>query len=371
MQVKTFCGPSTREVLSRIKAELGKDAIILDSQTVKENGQTRCQVTAAIDPQQEPATDPVSPAFPGWSEWQRDWAHFKENVFSLIRPHMERDQLNGRQRLILDNLEGEGVNAQVLLKLWQGFREQPDIPPLQQLFKLVATRPWGQESWPLRYHALAGPHGVGKTTTCLRLALHCKRELPQARICLINADLHQGKGRLFLQHYAELSGIEYLEAASPRDWALAARHCASHDKVFIDLPGMSAGLPLDGWLKQRGCTVLKDLCVHLVLSPLFSEKQLEAYLKAYATKALSSLVWTKIDEACTFGSMVNATHDTGLPVSLLSSGPSLKDSLFPAKDRMLWELVFRHRLPVLHRGESRDWSVSAPVEHQPRKVQVS
>ena len=372
MQVKTYRGKSTRELLARIKAELGKDAVILDSQTIRENGRACCQITAAVEPQDQRPPSPESPPpGPDWNEWQRDWLHFKENVLGLLRPGMEREALNGRQRQVLDCLEREGVATPFLLKLWQRFRDQPGDHPLHLLSRMIATRPWAGGRWPERFHALAGPHGVGKTTTCLRLALHCKREQPGAAICLANADLHQGKGRLFLEHYAELSGLEYLEASAPRDWATIARRCAAYDKVFIDLPGMASGRPLDAWLRQRGCGLLQDLCVHLVLSPLYSDSQIEAYLKAYRAKPLTSLVWTKIDEACTYGAMVNAAHASGLPVSLVSSGPSLKDSLYPAEDRMLWSLVFRHRLPGDASQSPRGWSLAADMEPESRKVQVS
>ncbi len=38
MQVKTFTGPSTQDVLAQVKAELGSDAIILASRELNGNG---------------------------------------------------------------------------------------------------------------------------------------------------------------------------------------------------------------------------------------------------------------------------------------------------------------------------------------------
>lgn len=49
MRVKTFTGPSTKEIMAQIKAELGPDAIILSTQTVSHEGGQRYEIMAALD----------------------------------------------------------------------------------------------------------------------------------------------------------------------------------------------------------------------------------------------------------------------------------------------------------------------------------
>ena len=50
MQVKTYRGSDTQAALARVKAELGDDAIILNTKTVRTGGGKSCEITAAIDP---------------------------------------------------------------------------------------------------------------------------------------------------------------------------------------------------------------------------------------------------------------------------------------------------------------------------------
>ena len=58
-----------------------------------------------------------------------------------------------------------------------------------------------------------------------------------------------------------------------------------------------------------------------------------------------SLVWTKLDEAVSFGSIVNVACAAGLPVSALSFGAELKESLAPATEPLIWRLIFKRQIP--------------------------
>ena len=70
MQVKTFTGTSTKEIMARIKTELGPEAIILSNQKHTREGRTVYEIMAALDipaPQPEPPA-PVQPAPPAEEE---------------------------------------------------------------------------------------------------------------------------------------------------------------------------------------------------------------------------------------------------------------------------------------------------------------
>ena len=88
-----------------------------------------------------------------------------------------------------------------------------------------------------------------------------------------------------------------------------------------------------------------DMAVHLVLAPYFCPRQYQAFAQQYASGKLKSIVWTKLDEACTFGAMVNMAHAARLPISALSYGPGLKNSITPAKSEAVWRLLFKRQLP--------------------------
>ena len=49
MQVKTFTGSSTQDVMAQVKAELGPDAIILASRELNGNGLRLFEITAGVE----------------------------------------------------------------------------------------------------------------------------------------------------------------------------------------------------------------------------------------------------------------------------------------------------------------------------------
>ena len=49
MQVKTFTGATSQEILARIKAEMGPDAVILGNRTYRKNGSACHEITAGME----------------------------------------------------------------------------------------------------------------------------------------------------------------------------------------------------------------------------------------------------------------------------------------------------------------------------------
>jgi flagellar biosynthesis protein FlhF len=206
---------------------------------------------------------------------------------------------------------------------------------------------------------VAGPFGSGKTVTAVRLALALKDERPDARICLINADCNRGHSRLVLRHYAELSGFIYREVSSSTEIIRAVKENSSVDRFIVDLPGISCKDTLIGMLAHFG---LHKAMVHLILSPNYAPQQIKAMLGVYRCEAVRSIIWSKLDECFSFGSLVNVCADTNLPVSAISYGPGLTDSLCAADSSMLWKLIFKREMPQgghLNFTEKPDVAVAA------------
>lgn len=344
MQVKSFRGPDTRTVLNQIREELGPDAVILSTQDTLENGQALCEIMAALDPVGGNGKGNNS-AFPGWHEMHQEWGTIKEHLFSVLKPHTDYALLTPRQRQSLEYLEREGMVPEVSLHLWRFLKNAPEASILEALRGIVPTKPWSKRNWPGKVHVFAGPHGVGKTSSLLRLALNMRREHPSRRVCLANADQHHGKGRLLLQHYAELGELPFVDLRTADDWRDLLRKTSHFDKIFIDLPGLPREESLKTWLAKKEFELPGDASVHLVLSPHYATNCLKRFAKRFQVPSLASMIWTKLDESESFGAVVNLGYATRLPVSALCFGSSLSSSLALADDQTLWKLVFTHRLP--------------------------
>ena len=155
-----------------------------------------------------------------------------------------------------------------------------------------------------------------------------------------------------LRHFAELSGLVCLEVNDPAEFTQLAASAATGDAVFVDTPSFRREGEAEAWCREMGISGQPGLTGHLLLSPLFSPTQTAHFLRAHRCQPLESCIWTKLDEACSYGSLVNVAHASSLPVSALTFGPELTQGLAPASAKAVWKLLFKHQLP----GEYPDTS---------------
>ncbi|MCG8530561.1 MAG: flagellar biosynthesis protein FlhF [Desulfovibrionales bacterium] len=352
MQVKTFSGITTREVLAQIKREMGTEAVILSKQEGKNAHTTWCEITAGVEPAPEPVVEeaPVMEedactAPKGWNDWHNEWSEIKDHLTELMKPNLQLHKLSPRQRLALEHLQRHDVEDTVLMRLMRPLRQDASMSILSPLGKQIDFKPWGTE-WRGRVHTFVGPFGVGKTSTAVRMALELRAQNHSTRICFINADSARGNGRLLLRHYAQLCDMGYFEVRDAVSFARTIRDAANnYDKILIDMPGLGLRESFTEQIEKFGLHAIKENTLHRVLSPSANSKQLSAILEKYSAIEGGSIVWTKLDEACTFGTIINTAVSTGLPVSAFSYGAGLKGTLVPAKDVMLWRLLFKNQLP--------------------------
>ncbi len=358
MQVRIFRGADSSAALAQVKAELGIEAVILETREVVENGRKMCEITAALDrdigSQRPKRSEPLieMPSMAGLSgssaqapEWHREWSEIKSCLMSLMGKQIDKDKLTPRQRQALDYLEREGVDPKIGLSLYKRLVMDKQASLLAALSEILAVRPLTLASWPEKIHCVAGPSGAGKTTTVIRMALAAQQENPGLRICLVNTDDRQARGRLVLRHYCELSGFSYREAGSREDMLKLLAEAGEFDRIHIDLPGMSGPQALSERLTLLGLSELDGCAFHLVLSPLHGKPQLDHFLRTFSFARLSSIIWTKLDEAASFGGLVNVADACGAPISALSWAPGFRDCMAPAENMVLWKLIFKHELP--------------------------
>ena len=239
MRVKTFRGESMQAVLAQVRQELGPEAVILGSQTVRENGIALCELMAALEqpedappqgpaePQVQPLAQPqVAEARPArhteWTapatrtvsipaspvaDWSREWDEIKGHLLALLRPRMAFDSLAPRQRLALEYLEREGVDEASILALFHSIVERRENTVIPALSRILHVKPLTPQSATGAAQLFFGPSGVGKTTTLLRLALAAHKQSPERRVVVANADGGRGKGRLMVTAEAQQENI--------------------------------------------------------------------------------------------------------------------------------------------------------------------
>ncbi len=362
MHVKTYTGSSTSAVLAKIKADLGSDAVILDTrETVTGSGATEIVITAAVErdvPGNGHAARHASVPGPdgmrgqagmSWKSWQEEWTSIKAHLLAMMKPELQLSRLSPRQRVALEFLEREGVDADSLLAVYESLLSDPQASILAPLDDLVRVKAWSVANWPQKVHLISGPFGSGKTTVLVRLALLLRGEAPSRKIWVVNADSSRGGGRLLLKNYAQLCGLEYREAGNAVEFAgvLAAARTGGVESILVDLPGLPRGRSMPEMLDHFGMSD-PEHALHLVITPHHGETAMRALAERYVpdgVKKHASLIWTKLDEADKFGTLVNVGAASRLPVAALSCGPELNNTLVPAENAALWRLLFKQEMP--------------------------
>ena len=370
MQVKTFTGSSTQDVMAQVKAELGPDAIILASRELNGNGLRLFEITAGVE---RPAgsfgfsgTGPdAASAPPGWEEWHKEWSRIKEHLYALMQPCIPWEKLPPRHRMVLEYLQREGVENDVVLELYRALTESvAGTSMLAALAHLVPVQGFTEELWPQKLHFVAGPFGVGKTSAALRLGLALRHARPDISVAYLNADCTRGNGRLVLRHWAELSDFGYYETPDAATMLAGINACRNYDVVFVDLPGLGREETLRDRMCLMGLSAWLDggkapcsAALHLVMPPHYGDQQIASFLRRYQVSLPGSLIWSKLDEALSFGTLVNVAVGSGLPISAVSFGPELQSSLLPAEESIIWRLLLKRQLP----GSAHSGGAASPL----------
>jgi len=172
-----------------------------------------------------------------------------------------------------------------------------------------------------------GPTGVGKTTTIAKLSsiLALKHGL---RVGLITADTYRIAAVEQLKTYADILGLDIRVVYKPEEMADHLRALrAKSDIVLVDTAGRShkSKESLDE-LKVLLETV-PDSKRYLVLSVTTRYKDLCKIVSSYDLISDFNLIFTKLDEAETLGSLMNICCLTGKKAAYVTFGQNVPDDL--------------------------------------------
>ncbi len=185
---------------------------------------------------------------------------------------------------------------------------------------------------------LLGPTGVGKTTTIAKLA--ALLSLSEDRnVALVNLDTYRIGASRQLAIYAEIIGVPVRTVHRLEDLHGALEEFREKDCTLIDTAGhshcnLSAWGALPEFLRQR-----KDVQVHLVLAANTQTRDLEEMIEAFEVFRAGRLIFTKLDETSTPGSVASQLVRTGKRLSCLTDGQKVTENLLIPSRRMVADLA--------------------------------
>lgn len=191
---------------------------------------------------------------------------------------------------------------------------------------------------PPRRVALVGPTGVGKTTTIAKLAATHKLR-HGLRVGLVTADTYRIAAVDQLRTYANIIGLPLKVALTPAEMAAACDALHECDVVLIDTAGRA---PRDAERLDELRAMLdaaKPHETHLVLSGTTSQKAMLEVAERFALVGPNRVIFTKLDEASTFGPLVNVARAIDARISYLTTGQEVPDRIEACRAERLARLI--------------------------------
>jgi len=340
-----------QELLRRVKAELGRDAVILHTQRTRKGGllgvgaKTRYEVLAATDLNTATTLADQQPRRPIRPEADSPPAH--EATVSEIQ-ELKREIQNlraslglavkGQETGPLAALLSVGVDATVAQRMLG------DAVPASrdELVKLVAAvfTPAGPvlSGDGRQVVALVGPTGVGKTTTIAKIAAVAKLD-HKAKVALITSDTYRIGAVEQLRTYCQILRLPLEVALSPDEMAAAVQTHRDKDLILIDTVGRGQKHSLH--LSELGAVLraAEPTQTHLVLAASSDRYVMMDVVEKFGMLNPDRLIFTKLDEAVRPGEIVNVAADTGMPVSYITDGQKVPEDLHLADPAVLAERI--------------------------------
>lgn len=394
MKMKKYNAPSIAEAMKQIRADLGDDAVILNSKVVvtkKFLGLVKnksYEVVAGYDRNEKKPMMPSLPDMPSFT------ANDKEQLYIPSQPMIqpEKPALTNAPQVnssLPDNLAKEIADLKIIMQSMQRMSTQSQYPDeLLPFVDFLKQQELGEElitaisdelfmhyktndntitwdkmqiiskdflrkelyalpisglSYEKKYINVLGPTGVGKTTTIAKMAARSVLE-KKKKIGFITTDTYRIAAIEQLKTYAALLQAPVEVVYNAEDYATAIKKLAHLDLIFIDTAGRN-------YREAKYVNDLKALInfneqaeSYLVLALTAKQKDLESIIEQFKNLKIEKFIFTKLDETNSIGTMFNLMIKYNKGLAYYTNGQEVPEDIEQPSSDSLLELFFKERL---------------------------
>lgn len=383
MQVKRYEVSSINDAMTKIKNDLGPDAIILSTRKIRSGRQDMIEVMAARDENMQrsekvlnrPATDsrtgsPYNMSEEAFAFFRSELKEIRESILAFQRQSSLAGELAEMKETMNSFLDVLGMrkgrvtqdlNSKIYLRLLgSGFSRASACLIVDAINRKAASAGEISEdqamtiaaghignSLPVfrentrekRIKMFIGPTGVGKTTTLAKLAARYSI-MKKKSIGLITTDNFRIAAAEQLGTYAKIMGLRMERASTRESFDKALKSFADRDIILVDTPGRAR--PDDGYLNQLEQTLPEQAIeTNLLISATGSEDHLENIVSGYSRFRIDNLIVTKTDESRRFGMLYDVITKVKKPVTYLTCGQNVPQDIEEATPAGMADLMLR------------------------------
>ncbi|MET0787385.1 MAG: flagellar biosynthesis protein FlhF, partial [Paenisporosarcina sp.] len=367
MKMKKYSADTMTEAMSKVRADLGEDAVILNSKVVYTKGflglfkKKTIEVVAGMDkyetplqpvqPFQNEVSPPVKKEQVLSSDLKKELSDIKILVQSLQRP-AELKKYTEDIESFLSYLRTHEINEKLITRIGDElFEHVNEIDKNKQplSYRQIATRvlkdalkdvPFGGLSYQKKYINVLGPTGVGKTTTIAKMAAHAVIQ-KKKKIGFITTDTYRIAAIEQLKTYAGLLQAPVEIVYNSEDFSKAMEIYEQLDLVFIDTAGRN-------YKEEKFVEDVKKLIQfednvesYLVLSSTSKEKDMETIIEQFSSFPIEQFIFTKADETNSIGSIFNLMIKYNKGLAYYTDGQEVPEDINEASVDSLLKLLFK------------------------------
>lgn len=383
MRVKRFVADNMQEAMVKVKMDMGKEAVIIQTKKFRQGGfcglfgRKMVEITAAIEdlPPVAAAFEPFKPEIEIPVQLQKlsidsegeELTELHEEISEMktlmqeVVHYMESSEKvknlpKGLQRMH-QVLRENDVEEKLARRLTQNIINKVTVEELEDSEKIKelvkeAVQKLLKVSKPINFKkesttsgraiALVGPTGVGKTTTIAKLAAtFCI--VDKKKVALITADTYRIAAVEQLKTFGEIIGIPVEVAYTPQELKRSLETHQDKDLILIDTAGRSHKNASQMSELKGLLDAARPSETYLVLSATTKYEDMLEIINCYSDINLEKLVFTKLDETSSCGAILNVITKTKKTLSYVTHGQNVPDDIEVANPVKLAELITKER----------------------------
>lgn len=174
-----------------------------------------------------------------------------------------------------------------------------------------------------------GPTGVGKTTTIAKIASKFSVE-GKKKVALLTTDTYRIAAAEQLRTYADILEVPFRVIYTVEEIENSLKDFKDYDYIFVDTAGHShqnetQKANMNEFIHSVDDEVEKE--VYLVVSATTKYRDLLSIADSYSEMTEYKLIFTKLDETVTLGSLLNLKLYTGAPLSYVTCGQNVPNDI--------------------------------------------